>query len=128
MKILIDTQVFLWLIEDNPLLSKKAKKIFLSDENDFNLSLASIWEISIKHSIGKLTIKQPLEKFLHNQLHENHINLLPINFRHVTKVSELPFHHRDPFDRLLIAQAIEEKFPILSSDLAFDKYEIKRLW
>lgn len=128
MKILLDTHAFLWLTKDDPLVSKKAKKLFLDQDNKFYLSLVSIWEMAIKISLGKLKLKEPLDKFILNQLHENSIEQLIISFRHVVKVRNLPFHHRDPFDRLLISQALEEDFSILSSDAAFDKYEVERLW
>lgn len=128
MKILLDTQAFLWLIADSPSLSKKAKKFFLDQDNDLFLSLASIWEIAIKMSLGKLKLQQPIEKFIPTQLQENSIFQLEINFRHVVGVTKLPFHHRDPFDRLIISQAIQENLPILSNDAAFDTYNIQRLW
>lgn len=128
MRILADTQAFLWLAMDDPQLTKKAKRIFLDEENDFYFSLASIWEIAIKHSLGKLKLKQPLEKFILNQMQENSIEQLNIHFRHVTKVNSLPFHHRDPFDRLIIAQAQEEDLSILSCDKIFDKYGVDRIW
>jgi PIN domain nuclease of toxin-antitoxin system len=128
MKILLDTQAFLWFINDASELSRRAKKIFLDEENDLLLSLASVWEMAIKLSIGKLKLKQPLDKFIPAQLQENNITQLDITFRHVAKVASLPFHHRDPFDRLIISQALEENIPILSSDEAFDSYKVKRLW
>jgi PIN domain nuclease of toxin-antitoxin system len=128
MKILLDTQAFLWIVADAPELSKKAKKIFLDQENDLFLSLASIWEMAIKLSLGKLKLKQPIEKFLPAQLQENSILQLDISFRHVVGVASLPFHHRDPFDRLIISQAIQENLLILSSDVTFDAYNIQRLW
>jgi PIN domain nuclease of toxin-antitoxin system len=106
MKILLDTQAFLWIISDAPELSKKAKKVFLDQENDLFLSLASTWEIAIKSSLGKLKLKQPLQKFIPMQLQENSIFQLDISFRHVVGITTLPFHHRDPFDRLIISQAI----------------------
>jgi PIN domain nuclease of toxin-antitoxin system len=128
MKVLLDTQAFLWLVLDQPALSKQAKKIFLNTDNQLFLSIASMWEIAIKTSIGKLHIHQPIERFIPSQLQENGITQLDINFRHVAKVATLPFHHRDPFDRLIISQAMEEKWPILSIDTAFDNYPVKRLW
>lgn len=128
MKILLDTQAFLWLIDDSAKLSESAKKLFLNQKNELFLSLASVWELAIKTSIDKLTLKSTLEKFIPDQLQENSISQLDISFRHVAKVATLPFHHRDPFDRLIISQAIEENLPILSSDEAFDLYGIKRLW
>ena len=128
MNVLLDTQVFLWLINDADELSKVAKKIFLDQKNNLYLSLASIWEIAIKASLKKLTLSQDLEKLIPEQLQINNITQLDINFCHVVKVSNLPFYHRDPFDRLLIAQAMEEDFLLLSNDKAFDHYKIKRVW
>jgi PIN domain nuclease of toxin-antitoxin system len=128
MRVLLDTQAFLWLCTDHQSLTSKAKKIFLDKDNELLLSLASVWEMAIKTSIGKLKIKQPFEKFIINQLQENSIDQLSITFRHIVKVRSLDLHHRDPFDRLLIAQALEEDIPILSCDTAFDHYGIKRLW
>ena len=128
MKILLDTQAFIWLATDDKSLSQKARKLFLDEKNDFFLSLASVWEMAIKSSLGKLILKQSLDKLILSQLQENYIDQLTISFRHVTRVKKLPFHHRDPFDRLLIAQAIEEDIPVLTADAAFDQYKIKRLW
>ena len=128
MKILLDTQAFLWLIADAPQLTRLAKKNFLDQKNELFLSLASIWEIAIKTSIGKLTLNMSVENFIPNQLQENGIIQLDINFRHVARIAKLPFYHRDPFDRLLISQAMEENLSILSSDKAFDRYQINRLW
>lgn len=128
MKILLDTQSFLWFIGDVAVLSNKAKETFLDQKNELFLSLASIWEIAIKISIGKLALQQSLEYFIPAQLQENSIAQLDINFRHVARVVNLPFHHRDPFDRLIISQALEEDLPVLSSDSAFDAYGIKRIW
>lgn len=128
MKILLDTQAFLWLTSDAPELSVRAKKTFLDNKNEFFLSLVSIWEIAIKISINKLALVQPLEKFVPDQLQENDIKQLDIKFRHLTRITSLSFHHRDPFDRLLIAQAFEEKMPILSCDSFFDFYSVERIW
>jgi PIN domain nuclease of toxin-antitoxin system len=128
MKILLDTQAFLWLSSDDKQLSKKAKKIFLDEKNNFSLSLASVWEMSIKCSLGKLSIGPSLERFILNELQENDIEQMPITFQHIIKFKSLPFYHRDPFDRLLIAQALIEDTPILSSDRRFDQYAIKRIW
>lgn len=128
MRIILDTHAFLWLGADSPLLSKKAKKLFMDTKNDLYLSLASIWEMAIKSSLGKLKFRKPLETFILDKLQENSIQQLGIDFRHVTRVTDLPYHHRDHFDRLLISQALEEKMPILSSDTAFDKYGVERLW
>ena len=106
MKVLLDTHAFLWFVADAPQLSPTARQIIQDRANDILLSIASIWEMAIKVSIGKLTIAQPLDLFLPSQLQQNSIALLEINLRHVLAVNNLPFHHRDPFDRLLAAQAL----------------------
>jgi len=117
MKLLLDTHTFLWFIKDNPRLSVSAKA-WLESDADLLLSIACLWEISIKVSIGKLTLAQPFDIFLPQQLADNDIEILPISLAHLGIVSTLPFHHRDPFDRLLIAQAITEQLPIVSIDAA----------
>lgn len=127
MKLLLDTHTFLWFIEDNPRLSPRAKALLESDA-DLLLSVDSLWEISIKVSIGKLTIAQPLDIFVPQQLADNDVEMLPISITHLGAVSNLSFHHRDPFDRLLIAQAMIEQVPIVSADTAFDAYSVTRLW
>lgn len=128
MNILLDTQAFLWLSSNNTQLTKIAKKTFLDGKNNFFLSIASIWEMSIKCSLNKLKLRPSLERFLLNELQENSLEQLAITFQHVIKVTSLPFYHRDPFDRLLIAQALVEDMPILSNDAIFDNYSIKRIW
>ena len=127
-RVLLDTQLFLWMVSDAPGLSPKARKVLRDDSNDLYLSLASVWEMAIKISLGKLKLTDPVESFIPDQLQANKIRLLEIGFRHVAGVVKLPFHHRDPFDRLLISQAQAEDLPILSADKAFDLYGVVRLW
>ncbi len=127
MRLLLDTHTFLWFIDDNPRLSARAKALLESDA-DLLLSVASLWEISIKMSIGKFNLSQPFDVFVPQQLAANSIEILPISLAHLGVISTLPFHHRDPFDRLLIAQAMIEQLPIVSIDAAFDAYSVKRLW
>lgn len=128
MRVLLDTHAFLWLIGDLPNLSKKAKKIFIEKENEVLLSVASIWEMGIKVSLGKLKLSQPFNKIIPSQLYQNGISQLDIQFRHINEVVNLPFHHRDPFDRLIISQAIVEDIPIVSNDAHFDLYDVDRIW
>lgn len=128
MRILLDTHTFLWAGIDSPQLSERALELFLDKKNDLYLSIVSIWEMAIKCSLGKLTFQKPIEAYILDALQENAIQQLSIDFRHVTRVSTLPFHHRDPFDRLLISQALDEKMPILSYDFIFDAYGVERLW
>jgi PIN domain nuclease of toxin-antitoxin system len=127
-KFIADTSSFLWFITDSERLSPKAKQILESSESARFLSLASVWEISIKASIGKLTFTIPIEEFLPQQLLLNQFSLLPISLAHTLRVTKLPFHHRDPFDRLIVAQSLIEGIPILSSDVALDAYGVERLW
>lgn len=127
MKLLLDTHAFLWFIEDSPKLSAAAKGL-LESETDLLLSVASVWEMAIKISIGKLSLPPPFDEFVSEQLDKNTIQLFPVKLDHLGLVATLPFHHRDPFDRLLIAQAITEQCPIVSIDDKFDAYPVKRLW
>ena len=128
MRILLDTHTFLWAAVDSDQLSPNASELFLDTQNNLYLSMASIWEMAIKRSLGKLTFHKPMEAYILDVLQENAIQVLPIDFRHVIRVSALPFHHRDPFDRLLISQALEDKISLLGCDTAFDAYGVKRLW
>ncbi len=128
MRALLDTNTFLWFISGNDKLSDAAK-IFIADfNNELILSTASLWEIAIKVSIGKLELLQPYDKLMPQQLDENDISVLPITLKHMTKLIELPFHHRDPFDRLIIAQALREEIPVISSDTIFSDYPVKLIW
>jgi PIN domain nuclease of toxin-antitoxin system len=128
MNYLLDTHTFIWFVQDEPELSPRAKELIESPDTECFLSLASIWEISIKVSTGKLNLQEPLGEFLREQLVLNVIDVLPITFEHVTKVRELPFHHRDPFDRLIIAQSLLENLPVIGKDEWFDRYGLTRYW
>jgi PIN domain nuclease of toxin-antitoxin system len=127
MKILLDTHTFLWFINDSPELSNAAADLLESDV-DLLLSMASLWEIAIKVSLNKLTLPDDYERFIPQQITLNNIEILTITFEHLTVVSRLPFHHRDPFDRLLIAQSMSENLQIVSADTKFDSYEVDRKW
>ena len=126
-RILLDTNAFLYFINNDSALTETAKNI-IESEADLLISIASLWEIAIKFSIGKLTLPDPFEKFIPAQLRHNDIEILPVNLRHLDRVSSLPFHHKDPFDRVIIAQSAVENLPIVSSDTAFDLYKIERIW
>lgn len=128
MKLLLDTHSFLWFIGGDSKLSVHARMLIENTSNQSVLSVASLWEMAIKVSIGKLSLGQPFETIIPHQISVNGIELLKISFPHTAVVATLPFHHRDPFDRLLIAQAMVEKIPIVSCDIAFDTYAITRLW
>jgi len=128
LKVLLDTHTFLWLMVDDPRLSSNAKATFSDVNNEIYLSLASAWEMAIKSSIQKLKLPLPAKDYVLTRTQAHDIKLLDIALEHIAIVETLPLHHRDPFDRLIIAQGIVEKFPILSDDGAFDSYPIQRLW
>jgi PIN domain nuclease of toxin-antitoxin system len=122
MKLLLDTHVFLWFIMGSALLSAETRALIEDEKNRKFISVASLWEIAIKSSIGKLSLSAPFDQLIPQQLSLNGFELLPIEVFHLAAVTTLPFHHRDPFDRLLIAQALAENMPIVSSDPAFNTY------
>ncbi len=128
MTYLLDTHTFLWFITDDVQLSKTAKQLIEDGEQALYLSIASVWELAIKVSVGKLAMPTPFETFVSDQLRENNIGLLEIKVAHTGRVAILPFHHRDPFDRLIIAQALSEQWPIIGKDALFDTYSVQRLW
>jgi PIN domain nuclease of toxin-antitoxin system len=125
---LLDTHSLLWYTLADPKLSGAAKALILDPANDILISPASYWEIAIKVSIGKLTLHQPYEDFIDVCLNKYRFTILPVEPKHTAALITLPFHHKDPFDRLLIAQAIVEGIPIISGDPILDSYPIKRLW
>ena len=128
MKYLLDTHTLLWIVTNDPRLSKKAKNAYLNSENLICFSIASLWEMAIKISLKKLSIEEPLSEFIQNQIKANDIKFLNIEVPHILALENLAYHHRDPFDRLIIAQSIHEEITILSSDKIFDLYPIKRFW
>jgi PIN domain nuclease of toxin-antitoxin system len=128
MKVLLDTHVFLWLMSGDSRLSQKARLAFLETKNNLYLSAASFWEIGIKTSLGKLSLKKGWLKVFEEQMKANTIQWLPIERSHCDQVSKLPFHHRDPFDRMLIAQARVEGLALVSSDPRFAEYGVTCLW
>jgi len=128
MRLLLDTHAILWWADDARVLSKRARAAIGDAQNECLVSLASCWEIAIKLSLEKLRIDGPIERFLPELFAANAFRQLAIDFRHVARVARLPFHHRDPFDRLLVAQASEEGLAIVSADPVFRKYGLKRIW
>jgi len=128
MNLLLDTHAFLWFIKNDASLSLRARGLIEETENKRLLSIVSLWEIAIKASLGKIVLKLPFDALMPRQLQENDIDLLPIALPHLGLVERLPFHHRDPFDRLIIAQSLVENLPLVSIDSQFDKYGVQRLW
>ena len=128
MRLLLDTHTFLWWAGDAAELSPAARDAIAELENEVLFSMASCWELSIKVSLGKLKLATSIERFIPEQLAANGFRLLNINFRHVSRVATMPFHHRDPFDRLLASQAIEDKLILVSADRIFEQYSVQRIW
>ena len=128
MKLLLDTPTFLWWVAGSDELSCKARSAVGSARNECFVSVASGWEIAIKVSLGKLRIDGALDRFLPEQLAANGFQALAIDFRHTALVATLPFHHRDPFDRLLVAQAQVEGLAIVTSDPLIARYGVETIW
>jgi PIN domain nuclease of toxin-antitoxin system len=128
MNMLLDTHAMLWFVWDDPQLSGTAKGLIVAAANRKLVSLASCWEIAIKVGIGKLKLGEPARDFLPREITMNSFELLPITLEHATAVETIPHHHGDPFDRLLVAQALMENLPIISADKALDPYGVTRLW
>jgi len=128
MKALLDTHTFLWWITDDPQLSPRVREIISSGENELFLSSASGWEMAIKVRLGRLQLPDGLERFIPEQMALNAIRSLPVQMSHALHVQELPAHHRDPFDHLLIAQAQLENLPILTADPQIARYPVKTIW
>jgi PIN domain nuclease of toxin-antitoxin system len=128
MTLLLDTHAFLWFCQGDALLSATAKALIEDAGNRKLLSIASCWEVAIKAGLGKLTLGEPSGTYIPNALARTGFDLLPISLTHATAVESLPPHHRDPFDRLLIAQAITERIPVVSADAQLSSYGITRLW
>lgn len=127
MKFLLDTHIFLWLLFSPEKLTDKIRTVYKNQANEIYLSLVSIWEIQLKSQLGKLHLDIDLETIIDDNIHSGFIKLLPINLSHVLALKDLPFHHKDPFDRLLIAQAIQENLTIISVDSYFADYPVKVL-
>jgi PIN domain nuclease of toxin-antitoxin system len=125
---LLDTHAFLWMVADDPRLSPGALGALTDPDGELVLSAASLWELAIKVGNGKLILSEPLADFVAKYAAAYRLEALPISAAHALAVAALPFHHKDPFDRLLIAQAITEGIPLISGDGTFDAYPIRRLW
>ena len=127
-RLLLDTHTFLWWVNDAPELSEAARLAISNADNDCFLSVASCWEMAIKSSLGKLSLSKPVDNFVLDQITENGFLMLNIELRHAAKVESLPFHHRDPFDRLLIGQAISDKLILVTADRMFSHYGVQLIW
>jgi PIN domain nuclease of toxin-antitoxin system len=127
-RVLLDTHAFLCWISDDPRLSEKAREIIADGHNELFLSAASGWEISIKAGLGRLKVPEDLQRFIADQLSRNAIKVLPIYLSHTLHTRVLPDYHRDPFDRILVSQAILEEMPLLSADPKISHYPVEVVW
>jgi PIN domain nuclease of toxin-antitoxin system len=125
---LLDTHTMLWFLWDDSRLSGPAKSLIEDANNRKLVSIASCWEVAIKVGLGKLELGESSRSFLPREIARNNFELLPIGLNHATMVEGLAAHHRDPFDRLLIAQAMAEGLSLVSADVIFDQYGVSRLW
>lgn len=128
MRLLLDTHTLLWFLEDSPSLSATARAAIEDPGNHKLVSIATCWEMAIKAGLKKLRLVEPVGAFLGRELPANNFDLLDISLLHATAVETLPQHHKDPFDRLLIAQVQTEGLHLVSVDAVFDLYGIRRVW
>jgi PIN domain nuclease of toxin-antitoxin system len=128
MKLLLDTHVFLWLRYDTQRIPEKVLSVYYDTNNAIFLSMASIWEMQIKTQLGKLELKIPLFELIEEQICNNGLQILPIEMQHIFALTNLPFYHKDPFDRLILIQAQLENLKLASADTVFSNYEIDLFW
>lgn len=128
MRLLLDTHAFLWFIGGDAQLSAAARSAIEDAGNEKFLSAASVWEMAIKVSLKKLQLVEPFDVLVPREIGGNGFLYLPIEVPHTVAVTGMPFHHRDPFDRMLAAQALTESMAFLSADPAFDAYGVNRIW
>jgi PIN domain nuclease of toxin-antitoxin system len=128
MKLLLDTHAFLWLRSTPEKIPPQLLETYNNVKNDIFLSMVSIWEIQIKHQLGKLELNVPLQQLIETQVQQNNLKILPITSDHIYALNTLPFHHKDPFDRLLIVQARLEKLQLASADGIFNQYDVGLFW
>jgi PIN domain nuclease of toxin-antitoxin system len=127
-RFLLDTHAFLWFVFDDPRLSDHAEEIILDPDIEKVLSIGSLWEIVIKSQLDKLRLGMTIEDFFRSHVVDRVLTLLPIELDHLVEYSELPLHHRDPFDRLLVAQARSLGIPVVTGDTKLSAYEVETLW
>jgi PIN domain nuclease of toxin-antitoxin system len=128
MKVLLDAHAFLWYFAADPRLSTTAAATMADLRNELHISIATLWEIGIKSSMGKLSLPAPFATLIPQQLKLASIRVMEIRVEHIGVLCALPFHHKDPFDRMVAAQCQTENLPVLSLDVVFDKYGIQRIW
>lgn len=128
MNVLLDSHSLIWALLKDPRLSPRARHAFSPGGDRLHLSIVSLWELSIKITIGKLRTIGSSITYFRDECREHGIEILPLKFDHIVRLESLPLHHRDPFDRLLIAQAIEEDLTLLTADEGLRRYPVKTIW
>ncbi len=128
MRVLLDTHAFLWWIADDDRLGANARETIGSADHEVFMSAASVWEIVTKTRLGRLPIPRPIEDFIASQLEANAFQPLAITIRHALELDGLPDLHRDPFDRMLVAQALAEEMPLVTGDQAVRAYPVTTIW
>ncbi len=128
MKLLIDTHVFLWLRNSPDKIPNSVLQLYQNSSHDVFLSMASIWEMQIKNQLGKLDLDLPLGELVEQQCLKNGLQILNIEVNHIYALQNLPFHHNDPFDRLIISQAQIESLKLVSADIMFENYDVDLIW
>ena len=128
MRLLLDTHAFLWFVLDDTKLNLPARQAIESADNDLLISPASYWEIAIRISLAKYRLSGSFERFWDTDMRRNDITALPIEIRHADRLAAMAFHHKDPFDRLVMAQALVEELHLVSADQRFDAYGVSRAW
>lgn len=128
MRLLLDTSSFLWFVAGSGRLSGRARNLMEDFDNELVLSVASLWEMAIKVSVGKLELPEDFDRFIPEKLEENEIEILHVRLAHLSEMIKLPFHHRDPFDRLIIAQSVSENLPVIACDGIFREYPLDIMW
>jgi PIN domain nuclease of toxin-antitoxin system len=127
-RVLVDTHVFIWYVQSSDRLPSSVTAMINDGRNDILLSIASGWEMAIKQSTGKLNLGTPYASFISEQMRLNSMELLPVRLEHLDLITTLPLHHRDPFDRPLIARAIVEDIVLISADSVFALYPVRLMW
>ena len=127
MRLLLDTHTFLWFLNGDAMLSAKARKLIENADYEKYISIAAFWEIAIKHSLGKLQLDVPFDE-LKKECIKNGFRILPITFEDTARLRTLPFHHRDPFDRIILSQAMENELTLVSRDTVFHSYNHSLVW
>jgi len=125
MRVLIDTQCWLWMQATPERLPARARALLETTGHEVYLSAASIWEMAIKAGLGRLRLPLPIDEYVHSRLEQSETRVLPIDHHHALRVASLPPHHRDPFDRILVAQAQVERWPIITSDRQLASYDVE---